>query len=301
MGFRRTLEVLCALLFARVTISSTVNLPSYPLAVKSPYLSTWLPNTGIADVATAQPEFWTGQSINWPILARIDGTTYALLNAPSGLTGGSGGIYSASTVNVTFSSTHTVLELAAKGVTFTLDFFSPVYPRNYTLQSLPYSYVTVNATSSTAHHVQVFAAIDHTWMAKDGKPDLNHTFTSKSCFFQFHNADHIAFAEVNDQAAWGSVVFGTSADANVTLAANSADAVYTTFIRNGNLASGSTTGSGKSLAAISKDLGVVDSSKYSEGQKEFQIRKRNLALPYLASLIRRTTEYANGEDVERTK
>lgn len=65
MEFRRLLEFVCALFFARAAVSSNISLPSYPLAVKSPYLSTWLPSTGIADVATAQPQFWAGQDVNW--------------------------------------------------------------------------------------------------------------------------------------------------------------------------------------------------------------------------------------------
>lgn len=276
MGFRRALEFLCALFFARATLSSTAHLPSYPLAVKSPYLSTWLPGTGMDNVAITQPEFWTGQHINWPVLARVDGTTYALLNSPRGLTGG---INSAKTVNVTFTSTHTVFELSAEGVTFTLDFFSPVYPKNYTLQSLPYSYMSVNATSSTARHIQLFSAIDHTWTAQDGRSDVSRRSTGKSSFFEFYNANEIPFTEVNDQATWGSVVFGTSADEDVTMAANAADSVYKAFIRDGDLDSVSTTESGTNLAAISKDLGMVDSG--GPGSITFAVGfERNSAINY---------------------
>lgn len=260
MEFRRILNLIIALFFARVTLSSNISLPSYPLAVKSPYLSTWLPSTGVANLATAQPQFWNGQDLSWPILARVDGTTYALLNSPSGLVGGAGGISAAKTIGVTFSSTHTILELAAGDVDFTLDFFSPVYPRNYTLQSLPYSYLTVNATSSSARHVQIFSAIDQTWTAQDGQSDVNFTATSETGFFQFYNHDEIPFTEIDDQATWGSVVFGTFASENVTHAANSANTVYTAFLNSGSLASVKTTASGANLAAITKDLGNVDSN-----------------------------------------
>lgn len=259
MEFRRILELVRTLLFAGNTVSSNIILPSYPLAVKSPYLSTWLPSTGIADVATAQPQFWAGQPISWPILARVDGKTHALLNSPPVLSGGVGGISAAKTVNISFSSTHTIFGLAAGGVEFTLDFFSPVYPRNYTLQSLPYSYLTVSAISSTPRSVQILSAIDHTWTAQGGRADISYTATQNTGFFVFHNPDQVPFTEVNDQATWGSVIFGTNANDNVTHAANAAKTVYSAFMDNGNLAAIGTTASGTNLAAVSKDLGNVDS------------------------------------------
>lgn len=201
-----------------------------------------------------------GQAQNWPVLARVDDKTYALLNSPSGLTGGAGGIGAAETTNVTFSSTHTVFELAADNVDFTLDFFSPVYPRNYSLQSLPYSYLTVSARSSAPRHVQIFSAIDQTWTGQDGQSDISYTTTKRSGLFQFFNPKELPFVESNEQAAWGSVLFGTSADDTVTHAANAADTVYNAFLNSGDLASVHTTASGTNLAAISKDLGRVNSS-----------------------------------------
>ncbi|CZT15638.1 related to glutaminase A [Ramularia collo-cygni] len=259
MHFHQILGFIIALFSPHTTVASKINLPSYPLAVKSPYLSTWLPSTGIDNVATAQPQFWNGQDLTWPILARIDGKTYALLNSPAGLTGGQGGISAAMTVNVSFSSTRTLFKLAADGVNFTLDFFSPVYPKNYSLQSLPYSYLTVNATSSSPRRIQIFSAIDQTWTAQNGQSDINYATTCKTGFFQLHNPNETPFTEIDDQATWGTVVFGTSADANITHAANAANTVYKAFLNHGNLASVNSTASGTNLAAISKDLGDVDS------------------------------------------
>lgn len=36
-----------------------------PLAVKNPYLSTWVPGYQMNDSAHARPEFWAGQSLTW--------------------------------------------------------------------------------------------------------------------------------------------------------------------------------------------------------------------------------------------
>jgi len=45
--------------------AGTALLPSYPLAVKSPYLSTWLPGNQISNAASAEPQFWAGQTLTW--------------------------------------------------------------------------------------------------------------------------------------------------------------------------------------------------------------------------------------------
>ena len=76
--------------------------PSYPLAVRSPYLSgiscskllrlsftdtakAWVPGNQVANFATATPQFWTGADLTWGVLARVDGTTYKLFGASESL------------------------------------------------------------------------------------------------------------------------------------------------------------------------------------------------------------------------
>jgi len=80
------------------------------------------------------------------ILARVDGTTYSLFGDPGNIGNGS----AATTTFVSFTSSHTLIELAAGAASITLDFFSPVLPgtNDYVRQSLPYSYLTVTAGKS---------------------------------------------------------------------------------------------------------------------------------------------------------
>jgi hypothetical protein len=75
--------------------------PSYPIAVKNPYLSgktttacsyhdallttwyvAWLPGNQTADLPTAVPQFWNGQQLTWSIIARIDSRAYRLFDVP---------------------------------------------------------------------------------------------------------------------------------------------------------------------------------------------------------------------------
>ena len=110
--------------------------PSYPLAVRNPYLSTWMPSDQVEDLPFAESEFWAGQGLTWSIIARVDGKTYSLM----GVADSEGdGITPAVVRGAEYTATHSVFTLSAGGLAFTLDFFSPVSPWNYLRQSLPFS------------------------------------------------------------------------------------------------------------------------------------------------------------------
>src|ERR1700710_2026445 len=104
-----------------LSTSANVNLPSYPLAVKSPYLSAWVPGNQIGNAPTAQAEFWAGQPLTWSILARVNGVTYSLFGAPDGIAN----VTAATTGAVTYTSSHTIINLTAGKAQLILDFFSP--------------------------------------------------------------------------------------------------------------------------------------------------------------------------------
>lgn len=125
-----------------------------------------MPGQQVSDAATAQPEFWAGQKLTWPILSRIGGTTYILFGAPDGVSGA----ITATTTGVNYTPTHTVFTLTAGAVDITLDFFSPVLPgpSHYAEHSLPYSYLTVSATAAEPTDIQILSGIDYTWTAQDG-------------------------------------------------------------------------------------------------------------------------------------
>jgi Domain of unknown function (DUF5127)/Domain of unknown function (DUF4964) len=247
----------CALALAGLTsnaIAATVNLPSYPLAVKSPYLSTWVPGNQVADAATAQPEFWAGQELTWPILARIGGTTYSLFGSPDGISG----VTAANTTGVEYSSTHTVISLSAGPAVVTLDFFSPVLPgpSDYAKQSLPYSYLTVSAIADEFVSIQILSGIDYTWTAQGGAAALNYTESGSAGFFWFYNPDQYYYSEDSDMATYGSILYGATTGPSLTYACDTADNVYSAFTSNGKLANSGTC-EGTDLAALSRDLGIV--------------------------------------------
>ena len=110
--------------------------PSYPLAVRNPYLSTWMPADQVEQLPYAESQFWAGQELGWSVMVRVDGQAYSLMGIPD-LDASS--ILPAIARRAEFTSTHSLFDLEAGSVDFTLDFFSPVSPSNYLRQSLPFS------------------------------------------------------------------------------------------------------------------------------------------------------------------
>lgn len=240
------------------TIGTSINLPSYPLAVKHPYLSTWVPGNQLDDIAQARPQFWNGQNLSWPVLARVDNSAYALFGVPDPWIDG---LVNARTESVSYTSTHTVFHLAAGDVKVILDFFSPVLPgpEDYERQSLPYSYLTVSVSNPTevASSVQIAAGIDQTWTNQNGAVQLNFTKTESTQLFQFHNPDEILFTETNEaMATYGTVIWATTSDNSTTHASGTTADILDDFVKTG-VVTASEDHKYHDLAALSKDLGLI--------------------------------------------
>ena len=109
--------------------------PSYPLAVRNPYLSTWMPHDQVQSLPYSQPQFWAGQNLTWGVIVRVDGQAYSLMGVPDP----DPRIRPAVIHTAEYTATHTIFTLSAGAVTFKLDFLSPVSPSNYLRQSLPFS------------------------------------------------------------------------------------------------------------------------------------------------------------------
>ncbi|KAI7235853.1 DUF1793-domain-containing protein [Hortaea werneckii] len=251
-----------------------------PLAVKNPYLSTWVPGYQMNDSAHARPEFWAGQPLTWIVLARINGKTYSLFGNPEDV----GNTTAATTESVSFTSSHTFVNLTAGAASVTLDFFSPVLPKkqDYVRQSLPYSYLTVAAVPSGDEEidVQIFSAIDHTWTAQNGAASLNLSSFGSAEYFQFYNPSQIPYTEVDDMATYGSVLFGTISNGGVTHRCAPAHMTVNQFNTLGRLADNDLSCSGSDLVALSKDIGSV--RKHSTAKVTFVVGlDRQEAINYL--------------------
>jgi hypothetical protein len=240
------------------TSGASIQLPSYPLAVKHPYLSTWVPGNQLDDIARARPQFWNGQNLSWPIVARVDNFAYALFGVPDPWIDGP---VNAQTESVSYTSSHTVFKLTAGNVKVVLDFFSPVLPspEDYERQSLPYSYLTVSVSNPTevASSVQIAAGIDQTWTNQNGAAQLNFSKTDSTQFFAFHNPNEILFTETNEaMATYGTAIWATTDDNATTHASGTTADVLDGFAKTGAVTS-SDDHKYHDLAALSKDLGLI--------------------------------------------
>ena len=110
--------------------------PSYPLAVRNPYLSVWMPSDRVQQLPYAEPQFWAGQELGWSVIVRVNGQAYSLMGVPDA---DASNIRPATVRQAEFTATHSIFDFMAGPVEITLDFLSPVSPSNYVRQSLPFS------------------------------------------------------------------------------------------------------------------------------------------------------------------
>ncbi|KAL9083935.1 MAG: hypothetical protein Q9159_005490 [Coniocarpon cinnabarinum] len=201
---------------------SSNHLPAQALAVKNPYLSTWLSGEFCDDVTKATPQFWTTEPITWNILARVgaagssSAVTYNLFGNPHAVDGARPAVQQGP---VTYTSTHTYVKLQAGQAQFLLDFFSPVSPNNLVRHSMPYSYLTVEVTAGKKTDVQIMSSIDHTWTAQGTKITANLNTNGPTTYFTLGKPDAITFQEHFERAAWGTTVFASQSNQSSALSA----------------------------------------------------------------------------------
>ena len=178
--------------------------PATPLAVRSMYLSAWLPADHLPGT---WPTFWNGHITAITGLARVDGVTYVWCGDPLGQP------RLAEQVSLKLTATHSVYTLRAGPVLITAGFLSPVDPLSLQRQSVPMSYITVRAEAADAgrHQVQLYLDISAEW----AHGDLNQPVSWEQQRIGGLNAVTITpspaavLQEDNDQASWGTVVWAT--------------------------------------------------------------------------------------------
>jgi hypothetical protein len=179
--------------------------------------------------------------LTWQIFARVDDATYALFGSPTPPSG----VLSARTTSASYTSTHTYFTLVAGDVTFTLDFFSPVTPQDLVDQSLPFSFFTVKASTTSTANVQILTGIDGTWLGgvsyhqaallSHGRSyDVSHSASSTATYVSFSNRSAISFTQKQNMATWGSIELAAIGSASQISAANGVPSqLLQTFVRSG--------------------------------------------------------------------
>ncbi|CEL07861.1 Putative Glutaminase GtaA [Aspergillus calidoustus] len=211
--------------------------PALPLAVKSPYLSTWLPagsNGGNGGYLAGEwPTFWEGQVTGWAGLVRVDGQVYTWMGLPG-----------STTVNQTayeYTSTKSIFTMhVGDMVELKITFLSPITPNDLRRQSLVFSYLDVSITSldGEPHQVQVYTDISAEWASGDRSAiaQWDHGVTSNGvAYHKIHRQTPLLFSESRDQAEWGDWYWATNNGTSLTYQAGAGISVRQAFASSGRL------------------------------------------------------------------
>lgn len=212
--------------------------PAVPLAVRSPYLSTWLD----ADNSSGTwPSFWTGRITAMGGLIRVDGTAYAFLGAIA--LPNSNPLPTMREISVDVTATQSRFVLQQAGVEVALGFLSPVEAADLPRQSVPLSYVTVSAHSidGDRHDVSVYLDISGEWASGDSGRQIGwnqqsyRAGSSSMITLDCALTDPQVLTENGDTAQWGTTVWSTQDRAGLTWQIDSDVDTRRQFIGNGVL------------------------------------------------------------------
>jgi hypothetical protein len=223
---------------ARPLVASTfhpIRPPATPLAVRSPYLSSWL----AADTLPGNwATFWTGHVTAMTGLVRIDGTAYVFMGIPN--LDGRPALPALTQTDLTVTPTRSIFTLTGGGITLTVTFLSPVEPGDLRRQSMPLSYVSVVAASADgkAHTVSVYLDVSGEWAHNDiGTPvTWAAADTGGVRSLSITPATPQPLAENGDLATWGTVVWSTPDRTGLTWQAGQDQVVRLAAATTGTLA-----------------------------------------------------------------
>jgi hypothetical protein len=266
---------------APATTAAPIRPPAAPLAVRGPYLSTWLPSSTLP--GTWQ-QFWQGHTTAMGGIARIDGTAYMFMGAPTiVLNVPNGNQGTPSTVQgferaleqtgLEVTPTRSTFTLEGGGVELVVEFGSPVEPGDLRRQSIPLSYVVISARSidGRAHEVQVYADISGEWCSADDSQQITWQPSQAGYpdgtlqIWSVQLASPQPLTEQNQQAAWGSIVWATPTSSGLSYQSGQDIVVRGQFVSNGKLTNTNDTGyrpinDNWPVFAFCADLGQLDGS-----------------------------------------
>lgn len=208
--------------------------PSIPLAVRSPYLSTWLPATTLT---AATPQFWNGASRGLVGLIRIDGRVRTWAGTPDP-EGTKAPAMRQTSVEVT--ATRSIFTFRAEGVELVAEWLSPVEPGDLRWQSAPLSLLTVSvsATDGKRHAVQVYADITGEWASSDESAVIEWRTAARNGarHWAVQLQDQQPLTESDQMAQWGTAVWAAPAHPALSYQSGAAAHVRGRFTAAGTLA-----------------------------------------------------------------
>ncbi|XP_006457506.1 hypothetical protein AGABI2DRAFT_123370 [Agaricus bisporus var. bisporus H97] len=147
------------------------SLGNFPLAVKTPYLHTWIQNTNRNAPQQEWPQLFTqGHILGWDAMIRVDGKPYQWMgNSDSNIANFS------TTSSSEITPTSTIFTIQAGPMKFKATFFTPIEPNNYTRQSIPFTYLFVDgfvADDGNPHTIQLYSEITGEFISHDTSTEM---------------------------------------------------------------------------------------------------------------------------------
>ncbi|KAL0253168.1 hypothetical protein SLS55_010621 [Diplodia seriata] len=246
--------------------------PAYPLAVKNPYLSAWIPGDDALELPNHQAEFWRGQKLGWSVMAQVDDDLYSLFGMPDP----KGNVTAAKVDGAEYTSTRTDFNLTAGDARFTLSFLSPVFPgtddASLSQQSLPLSFLTVTARPKSGQpDVKIYSDIGHEWLGAANAPDdmaLSKSAEGSTHMWTWDRESGATYRENNNMAKWGQVFYASSSQDGIpmTMSFGARDDVRNDFVeklelRKLDTAAPEYNGSSNPVSAYAHSLGKITKDK----------------------------------------
>ncbi|KAI8993903.1 DUF1793-domain-containing protein [Trametes punicea] len=270
MAFPPCWVMLCSLFFAVAMVEAqspvqTIFPASIPLSIRSPFMSVWhLSTNGSASLSNSWPLFWGQQSImGWAGKIRVDGQTYAWMGqdyAPP---------FTANVTNVQITPTRSIFTMQAGPMNVTITFLSPIEPSDWVLQSLPFSYVSIEATAldNQPHQIQVYSDISAEWLSGDRSSLVRwaQSSTSNSIYHEIDLQSPQPFVEIIHQAQDGVAYYAMANRSGLTWQIDRDTTSRRQFHDHGNLTNTFTTAFASispvfTVFAIAVDLGEIQST-----------------------------------------
>ncbi|EST06759.1 protein of unknown function DUF1793 [Kalmanozyma brasiliensis GHG001] len=237
-----------------------VNPPSFPLAVRSPYLNAWLPSG--SNLASTPPNrvgnggylagqwtsFWTSSygadgdyRLGWSGYIRIDNVTYEWMGNGFGTLVRAG--LAATQLRAEYTATRTMFAFEADKVKFNVTFLTPITPDDYVRQSLPLSYLHVELDKSTIKNrsIQLYTDIDERWVTghdydfADWPYDQQYYEKNDTSVFFITRKHPEVYTEFRQRAEWGNATYAARNHTGLTSRNNNNVVVHTEFIDHGKL------------------------------------------------------------------
>ncbi len=220
---------------ASVTLGgANVRPPSIPLAVRSPYLSTWLPATTLT---AATPQFWDGAPRGFVGLVRVDGSLYAWAGQPTLSSGPA--VTPLTPISTEVTATRSIFTASAGGVQLVAEWLSPVEPGNLQLQSAPLTLLTISVsfTDGNSHAVEVYADITGEWASSNQSALIDWQTTSDTTgqYWTVSLQNPQPLTETSQMANWGTVVWAAPTGAGLTYQSGDSVTVRSQFASTGAL------------------------------------------------------------------